>query len=388
MAAPLLIRPLASTSPTLAEDMKLCRLRAGLASCREAASWVLHDPRLWLGMALHSLLDKGRREHITDLEAAWDSEIAGFVQRIGSHQFDQRFSDPSRWPAYFLVRQRALSSAAEVNAARRPSGASGGERPPVRSGTEQRLVARSGRLVGRPDRFDRYSVVDIKSNLPDRTTPAGAEIFQRNRRQIQIYAAIIAESLGFWPKKGIIAGASGETAEFGLAPAECNDEADAAVADLAAWNRALSSAARASDIAGPSDLSCGTCRFQLVCPAFWTWLARPSVGNTAPKFPVAADGSLKSIQLGSDGDLQTIALEDVVSTQPGMVSTNLVTRCSIHGPLPMSAVGSDCRIVGAQVRRDGRLVTDVFTVIILKSEVPQIVIRAETVPDHPPSARE
>jgi hypothetical protein len=298
MAAPLVIGPLANTSPTLADEMKLCRLRAGLASCRESASWVLHDPRLWLGTALHSLLEKARHEHISDLEAAWDGEIAGFVQRIGSHQFDQRFSDPSRWPSYFLIRQRALSSAAELIATRRPSGGSV-EPSPMRSGTERRLVARGGRLVGRPDRFDRSSVTDIKSNLPDQTTSVGAEIFKRNRRQIQIYAAIIAESLGFWPKKGNIIGASGETAEFGLVPAECNAEADAAVADLATWNRALASTTRASDIASPSDSSCGTCRFQLVCPAFWTWLARRSPGGTPPRAPVAAAGLLKSVQLGT-----------------------------------------------------------------------------------------
>jgi len=70
MAPPLVIEPLASTSPTLADEMKLCWLRAGLASCRESASWVLHDPRLWLGTALHSLLEKARHEHISDLEAA------------------------------------------------------------------------------------------------------------------------------------------------------------------------------------------------------------------------------------------------------------------------------------------------------------------------------
>jgi len=181
---------------------------------------VLHDPRLWLGTALHALLERARHEHIPDLEAAWDNEIAGFVERIGSHQFDRRFSDPSSWPSYFLIRQRALSSAAELNAARRPSSGCVSERSPLRSGAERRLVARGGRLVGHPDRFNRSSVIDIKSNLPDQTTPIGAEIFKRNRRQIQIYAAIIAENFNFWPKKGIIVGASGETAEFGLAPAE------------------------------------------------------------------------------------------------------------------------------------------------------------------------
>jgi len=372
MAAPLVIEPLASTSPTLADEMKLCWLRAGLASCRESASWVLHDPRLWLGTALHALLEKARHEHISDLEAAWDGEIAGFVQRIGSHQFDQRFSDPRRWPSYFLVRQRALSSAEELNAARRPSGGSVGQRSPIRSGTERRLVARGGRLIGRPDRFDSSSITDIKSNLPDQTTPVGAEIFKRNRRQIQIYAAIIAESLGFWPKKGIIVGASGETAEFDLAPAECDAEADAAVADLASWNSALSSAARASDIANPSESSCGTCRFQLVCPAFWTWIARNSTGNMPSRAPVATAGLLKSVLLGNDGDLQTIVLSDVVSTQPGMVSASLVTRRSIHGILPPSEIGSECRIVGAEIRRDGRLAAGWPTVVVPADRIPRI----------------
>jgi hypothetical protein len=82
---------------------------------------------------------------------------------------------------------------------------------------------------------------------------------------------------------GIIAGASGETVEFGLAPAKCDAEADAAVAYLASWNSALSSAARASDIASPSESSCGTCRFQLVCPAFWTWLARNRRSSASPR---------------------------------------------------------------------------------------------------------
>jgi hypothetical protein len=85
---------------------------------------VLHDPRLWLGTALHSLLEKARHEHISDLENAWDGEIAEFVQRIEYHQFNQKFSDPSRWPSYFLIRQRALSSAAELQQGGLPAAAS------------------------------------------------------------------------------------------------------------------------------------------------------------------------------------------------------------------------------------------------------------------------
>jgi hypothetical protein len=359
--------------------MRLCGLRAGLASCREAASWVLHDPRMWLGTALHALLATARHEHIPNLEAAWDAEIAQFVQRIGSHQFDQRFSDPSRWPSYYLIRQRALSSGAELNAARRPPGASVGQRSPMRSGTERRLIARGGLLTGRPDRFDTSSVTDIKSNLPDQTAPVGAEVFKRNRRQIQIYAAIIAESLGFWPRKGVISGASGETAEFSLVPSECDAEADRAVEDLANWNRARSSATKASDLASPSESSCSTCRFQLVCPAFWTWLAQRSPGGTPCRAPVAAAGILQSVQLGNDGDLQTVTLAEVVSAQPGMVAACLVTRRSIHGTLLPSLAGSECRIVGAEMRRDERLTADWGTVLMPTERIPQINISLDTV---------
>ncbi|MBR1217499.1 PD-(D/E)XK nuclease family protein [Bradyrhizobium sp. U87765 SZCCT0131] len=372
MQTALSIRPLATTSPSLGSEMKICALRAGLASCREADEWVLHDPRLWLGTALHALLEKAKRKGLADIEGAWDGEIVGFVQRIGSHQFDRRFSDPTRWPAYYLTRQRALSSAAKLNSATKPS--SGGVQAPPWSGTERRLTARGGRLVGRPDRFDRTTVTDIKSNLPDRATPLGIELFGRHRRQILIYAAIIAESLGFWPNKGVIAGASGETIEFGLAPAECDAEADAAIADLDAWNSALTSAARAADLASPSEASCGSCRFQLVCPAFWEWLARRTPNGAALEAPIAVSGQVSSVQLGNDGDLQSVTLAGAVSTVSGMTTASVVTRRSIHGALPASSASSGCRIVAASMRRDGRLVADWATLLVPLDRIPAIGI--------------
>jgi PD-(D/E)XK nuclease superfamily len=372
MPPPLSIHPLSTTSPSLANEMRICPLRAGLASCREARQWVLHDPRLWLGTALHVLAEEARREGLADPEDAWDGEIAKFVQHIGSHQFDKRFSDPSRWPSYFLTRRRALTLVAKLNSTKRHSRS--GARPQPSSGTERRLVARSGRLVGRPDRFDRSSVTDIKSNLPDRATPLGTEIFRRYRRQIQIYAAIIAESLGFWPKKGVIAGASGEIVEFGLVPADCDAEADAAVADLAAWNGALSSAVHASDVASPSESACHSCRFQLVCPAFWEWLARRNPNGPAEPAPVAVSGQLNSVQIGNDGDLQTVILTGVSSTLSGMKTASVVTRRSIHGMLQASDVGSICRIIGAGVRRDGRLIADWSTLLLPADRIPAVDI--------------
>src|ERR1700749_4909036 len=106
MPAQLVLRPLSTTSPTLDNEMRSCPLRAGLASCREADWWVLHDPRLWLRVALHAPLEKARPQHLPALEGAWDQEITGLVGRIGLLQFAGRFPDPSRWPSYYLTRQR------------------------------------------------------------------------------------------------------------------------------------------------------------------------------------------------------------------------------------------------------------------------------------------
>ncbi|MGT2502687.1 PD-(D/E)XK nuclease family protein [Bradyrhizobium guangxiense] len=243
----------------------------------------------------------------------------------------------------------------------------------------KKLVARAGRLVGRPDRFDRTSVTDYKSNLPDPATPFGSEILERYRRQIRIYAAIIAEALGFWPERGIVAGPSGTSITFDLDPSECDAEADRAVQELGDWNGALSSARDALQFANPSASSCQNCRFQLVCPAFWNWLGTtPGLGRTSGA-PVAAAGRLKAVQLGNDGDLQTVTLSNVVSTLPGACEVSMVTRRSIHGDAFASPPGTDYRIVGAGLRRDGRLSAEVATVLQPTQQIPEVLLRTDGV---------
>jgi hypothetical protein len=101
MAPPITLGPLESTSPTAAAQMTICGLRAGLSSCKEADAWVLHDPRLWLGIAFHSLLEKARNGVVgTDLGDAWQTEVRHFMQQAELHQFDRRFSNLVRWPNY------------------------------------------------------------------------------------------------------------------------------------------------------------------------------------------------------------------------------------------------------------------------------------------------
>jgi hypothetical protein len=94
-----------------------------------------------------------------------------------------------------------------------------------------------------------------------------------------------------------------------------------------------------------------------------------------PQNAVAVTGRLKYVQLGNDGDVQSVALTDAASTLPQITAAGLVTRRSIHGDLSQNPTGTECRIVGAEVRRDGRLVADMQTLLKPADQIPPIVIR-------------
>ena len=364
--------------------MHICGLRAGFASLAESNLWVLHDPRAWLGIAFHSLLQNAARTRLAlDLDAAWDNEVNRLANLAADHQLDRRFRDPTRWPSYYLVRQRALSSAREIISKRASPisyqpviGSAKIEPAKIASkGIEKKLFARSGRLIGRPDRFDASTITDFKSSLPDANAPKRAEIVGRHERQLQIYAAIIAEVLGYWPKTGILVAASGATISFDLDPKKCDVEADAALEALDRWNAALLAASRAGELAAPSAGACENCRFQLICPAFWGWvMSSPAVSmHGAP----AATGTLVAVQSGNDRDLQTLQFSNIAAMPPADSEQAVVIRCSIHGDHGSKAVGTVCRITGASVRPDGRLRADLSTIIACENELPSIDIRRE-----------
>ena len=365
----------------MAEDMRICPLRAGFASIAESSRWVLHDPRAWLGIALHSLMQSAAHADATlNLENAWDKEVTRLASLAANHPFDRRFGDPTRWPSYYLVRQRTLSSARELISKRVRSNPHAptidtAEPTPAKianRGIERKLVARSGRLIGRPDWFDRSAIKDFKSSLPDANAPKSPEILARHERQLKIYAAIIAEAVGFWPRTGILVGASGATISFELDPERCDAEAETALADLDEWNASLLAANSADELATPSESACGNCRYQLICPAFWDWVKkRPDVSMHGTS---AAKGTLIAVQTGNDQDLHTLQFAKLVAVPIAEPDQALVVRSSIHGDHASKAIGAVCRVTGAAIRQDGRLRADLSTIIMPEDELPSIDI--------------
>jgi hypothetical protein len=300
----------------------------------------------------------------------WDGAIKDLLDAASGHRLDQRFASPERWPGYYLVRQRAIASAVRNELSPR-TGVLLANRPPSASGTEKLLTARDGLLAGRPDQFDRQSVTEYKSALPDPAWREAASLIEGYWRQLRLYAVLIGETEG-WPATARIVSASGQVLEQDVDRRESELEADAAVAGLHALNGALQNGYGVSELASPGEIACAQCDYQAICPAFWTWCA-------ASSWPLlrepAACGTIESIDHGVDGDLYAVTLDlDGARGEGGPLS--LALRRSIHGDLTARPRGTAVRIVHAHLRRDGRLRADISTCIFSVDELPTLEFRS------------
>jgi hypothetical protein len=354
--------------------MRLCALRGAFAASSAAGSLVLHDPRAWLGTAFHKVMEAAAQPGATEAaaEQTWTTAVAEAATAAALHPLDARYAAPDRWPGYFLLRQRALASAKRIIAEN-----VGGQRkvPPGSStsgsgaSAERLLLARGGRLAGRPDLFDGGVLTEYKSSIPDPAWRGAAAIVEGFRRQLRLYAAIIAETLGRWPAQGRIVAASGQTMDVPLDPRACEAEVSDALAALDSLDQQLAGGASPSVLARPGEEACAGCPFQALCPPFWPWLAAAgSVG--LPE--TAAAGVLYRIEPGLDGDLYTAYLSvHQPSVPPGILP--LVLRRSVHGDLTASPAGADWRIISAKQKPDGRLRADPSTCVFALDDLPSVV---------------
>lgn len=381
MSGEIILTPLAHTSPTLWSHMRLCGLRGAFASSRAADRWVLHDPRAWLGTAFHKVMEASRRPSATAAtpEETWTAAVRVAADAAAHHMLDARFAAPDRWPGYFLVRQRALASAQHVIAANvdgaRPSAA----HQQGASATERSLQARRGRLVGRPDRFDGRILTEYKSSMPDPAWHGAEAVREGFRRQLRLYAAIIAEATGRWPAHGRVVAASGQTMDVPLVSTACDEEASAALAALDDLNLGLAASAAPETFARPGEDCCGGCPFQALCPAFWPWL---QAAGSSGLPDTAAAAVLDRIEPGQDGDLYTAYL---AVDQPSMPSgiQPLVLRRSIHGDLTASPQRAHWRVISARLKQDGRLRADLSKCVFALDDLPSIVTADVSVSSNP-----
>ena len=372
MPGTIVLSSLDQMTPTIWSHMRLCKLRGVLAYTHAAQAWVLHDPRVWLGTAFHRVMQAAARPGATadDFEMVWNAAIADAADAVAKHPLDFRFGSAELWPGYFLVRQRAMASALQVQAKARDrkfvkQNASVGVR-----GFERRVATQDGRLAGRPDFFNEYTIIEYKSSLPDRNWPRSTEILEEYNRQLRLYAAILVEMDNHWRVNARVVAASGQVRDFSLEPEECKAEAESALQSIADVNWEISRGTPPATLAKPDSVSCGRCPFKAICPAFWKWLAEGSFEDLPPTAAV----EVISIELGHDADLYSAQIAVVASSHPIVQNQTIVLRRSVHGDLVESLKGAQWRIVSAKIRADSRLQANLSTVVLSEDSIPALTL--------------
>ena len=220
---------ISATSPTLAETMRLCLLRAGLSRTTGSSAFVLGNPKSWLGTAYHEVLEKiaevdFERENIDAvIDRLWNQAIAVQHQHSLKHSLDHRFGVPEKWPGYYIARASVSLRARELVAARPAQSEPATSTGVVDAGgtiRERKFTAFGGRLVGQPDviRTRAREIIDYKSGtIFELDETSQAEVVKTAyARQLRTYGYLVKETLGWWPKRGTLLPLAGVGAEVAL----------------------------------------------------------------------------------------------------------------------------------------------------------------------------
>ncbi len=385
MAAQLELAAIRATSPTLAEVMRSCLLRAGLSQASGSSNFVLGNPKGWLGSAYHEVLEKiphvdlGKETLDGVIERLWDEAIASQSQYASSHPLDRRFGPPTTWPGYYMtlasVRLRALeiaaASAPASLATLGPVAGSGGVLTTIR---EQEFAAYGGRLVGRPDVIRASEVVDYKSGgIFDYDEDSHPEVVKAAYiRQLRIYAYLVKQVLGWWPRRGLILPLAGPGVEVDVEPADCERETLEAVALLNTYNANIRAKIPPPGFAAPSPSACKWCPYKLVCPAFWqsassAWsgqLAGASVeGIVAEPTRLIHGGAAMAVSVDIQAGSEAPRRVEIAPLNP-----------AVHSAANVLTLGDRIRLVDLRVRPDGALLPTQRTVLARVNEVPELTV--------------
>src|SRR6266852_2650973 len=158
-----------STSPTLAEAMRACLLRAGFSRTPSIHTHVLGNPKAWLGTAYHKVLERlpelaAAGEHAPVLlETLWNEEIARLQQEAASHPLNHRFGQPPFWYGYHLVLATLRLRAAEMLPPAEMDAPQAAPTKRLETFREEKFTAFSGKLKGKPDLGRGEEIIDFKT---------------------------------------------------------------------------------------------------------------------------------------------------------------------------------------------------------------------------------
>lgn len=377
------IATIQSTSATLAELMRSCALHAGLSRSEGGAPYVLSNPKAWLGIAYHSVLEKIAQADVTntpvDVVAAllWDEAIASQYARAAAHPLDCRYGPPPTWPGYHLARASALLRAQEMAARIKQLGDANTPillsiaDPTIR---ERKFTAFGGRLVGRPDVIRTKEIIDYKTGgVTEYDDGAQADVVRASYvRQLRIYGYLIKQTLGWWPERGVLLPMSGPGVEVTLTAGDCEREAAEVVGLLDAYNAKMRGGADPTTLATPSSAACKWCPYKTVCTSFWKY--------ASPEWSGSLDGAAveglicETPRKIHDGAAVAITIEIERGTEPRHRIQIAPLNPTIHTAVTDLVKGERVRLTGLHVRPDGALTPAQRTVVTPVGAAPIVCV--------------
>ena len=269
--------PLRAITPTLAEDLRSCNLRAFLRTKGSGYGASRLTPATALGLTAHRLFELAYSGQFDDfpqsnvpeqLNQTWNNEIAGFYRQMEQSWPCGSPPPPARWRGYNRIRIRLLYSLTKIVENRHARLIS--RLPLPKALLEVDLESSDKRLRGRVDRIEitekGVHIIDIKSGHKDTVlSPA-------HRRQLFLYAFLWKEKNGRWPELVSIQEVDGTLHSQKVDAQESTSVVADTLSLLEKYNYQLSKNPTAEKMATVSENSCNLCRYREKCKPFFSGL--------------------------------------------------------------------------------------------------------------------
>jgi len=369
------LQPIPAVSPSLAETLRNCPLQAAFSRFSGLKEFVLGNPKAWLGIVYHEVLEKLwapiKVKFAEDelIEHLWSNAIRALKQKEIDHPLNRRFSAPEKWPGYYLTRA-CVQMRAKQALTERPLKATSAESSTIMNNSvrEQLLTAVGGKLIGKPDLILDDEIREYKSGKVYVEAAEGKAVKEEYVRQICLYGHLVHANCGKCPKKGKLLPMQGENIEIDLDPVMCAAEATKAVSLLDSFNTRLANASDILSLAAPSPGACRWCQFKAVCPAFWELAEESWIDENV-------NGAVRGIM---DKPLEFIhddrALAVSIHVHAGTIAASSISIApldrNIHDNILNCKLGDEIRIINLGIRKDRRPYPTILTVCLPKDQCP------------------
>jgi hypothetical protein len=349
-------------------------LRAGLSRCAQLQPFILGNPKAWLGTAYHkvmeelpSILGQGS-DPMANADAIWNAEIARLEQEAGSHPLNVRFGPATSWKGYFLVQATLRLRIEEAMSGW--SAAAAGATASSSTTREIEITASGGKLRGKIDMLRGDDLFDYKTGniFEDDEISGASAVKPAYVRQLRIYAWLARSSTGQWVKRGLLYPLAGAPVEVAIVPAECDAEANDAIALLDAYNAAVIAGTDPTAMASPSPDSCRWCPFKPFCAAFWA-AVKPDWSEQLDGEVIRGTVAALPQPLLAPGAYSLVVSVDGGTVEPGTSVRLAPLPAQVHHALAGLTPGQSIVLTRLGRKSNGSLFPLLQTVLLRRSEV-------------------